>query len=147
MSWYPPENGGWQNGNAKGKDYYGGKNNKGKNNKGYDKGKNNNGGGMWFGGSAAPDYQQAPLPVASDNRCQSVNGYMVRIDPTSMICAGGQGRGGCQGDSGGPFVCNEGGRWVLRGAVSWGHKMCRTDHFTVFARVSSFIGWINQRIG
>ena len=62
-----------------------------------------------------------------------------------MICAGGQGKGGCQGDSGGPFVCNEGGKWVLRGAVSWGHSMCRTDHYTVFARVSSFIGWIDQK--
>jgi len=51
-----------------------------------------------------------------------------------------------QGDSGGPFVCNEGGRWVLRGAVSWGHSQCRTDHYTVFARVSSFIGWINSKM-
>ena len=50
-----------------------------------------------------------------------------------------------QGDSGGPFVCNEGGRWVLRGAVSWGHSMCRTDHYTVFARVSSFIKWIHSK--
>jgi len=49
-----------------------------------------------------------------------------------------------QGDSGGPFVCNEGGRYVLRGAVSWGHSQCRTDHYTVFARVSSFIGWIKM---
>ena len=50
-----------------------------------------------------------------------------------------------QGDSGGPFVCNEGGRWVLRGAVSWGHQNCRTDYFTVFARVSTFVNWINQK--
>jgi secreted trypsin-like serine protease len=63
-----------------------------------------------------------------------------------MICAGGQGKGGCQGDSGGPFVCNEGGKYVLRGAVSWGHSQCRTDHYTVFARISSFIGWINQKM-
>ena len=51
-----------------------------------------------------------------------------------------------QGDSGGPFVCNEGGSFVLRGAVSWGHSSCRTDHYTVFARVSSFIGWINNKM-
>ena len=50
-----------------------------------------------------------------------------------------------QGDSGGPFVCKEGGKFVLRGAVSWGHSQCRTDHYTVFARISSFIGWINQK--
>ncbi|KAK3703837.1 hypothetical protein QZH41_012451, partial [Actinostola sp. cb2023] len=98
------------------------------------------------GGNSAQILQQADLPVASDSQCQRVNGNLMRIDPFSMICAGGQGKGGCQGDSGGPFVCNEGGRWVLRGAVSWGHRMCRTDHLTVFARVSSFIGWINQRV-
>ena len=51
-----------------------------------------------------------------------------------------------QGDSGGPFVCNEGGRFVLRGAVSWGHSRCRTDHYTVFARVSSFIDWIKAKM-
>ena len=49
------------------------------------------------------------------------------------------------GDSGGPFVCNEDGRYVLRGAVSWGNSKCRTDHYTVFARISSFVGWINQK--
>ena len=34
---------------------------------------------------------------------------------------------------------------MLRGAVSWGHRMCRTDHYTVFARLSSFIEWINGK--
>ncbi|XP_031574197.1 chymotrypsinogen B-like isoform X2 [Actinia tenebrosa] len=98
------------------------------------------------GGSAAGILQQAVLPVSNDNACVQRNGYLVPVDPKSMVCAGGQGKGGCQGDSGGPFVCNEGGRWVLRGAVSWGHSQCRTDHYTVFARVSSFIDWINQKM-
>ena len=47
-----------------------------------------------------------------------------------------------QGDSGGPFVCNEGGRWVLRGAVSWGHQNRRTDFYTLFAKVSMFVNWL-----
>ena len=51
-----------------------------------------------------------------------------------------------QGDSGGSFVCKERGRYVLRGIVSWGRANCRTDHFTVFARVSNFIDWINDKI-
>merc|ERR1719309_263004 len=99
------------------------------------------------GGSAAQTLQQAMLPVAAHSACSRVNGRLAPVDERSMICAGGQGKGGCQGDSGGPFVCNEGGRWVLRGAVSWGHRMCRTDHYTVFARISSFIGWINKKKG
>ena len=86
------------------------------------------------------------LPVAAHSDCSRVNGRLVPVDQRSMICAGGQGKGGCQGDSGGPFVCQEGGRWVLRGAVSWGHSQCRTDHYTVFARVSSFIDWINSKM-
>ena len=86
------------------------------------------------------------LPVAAHTDCSRVNGRLVPVDQRSMICAGGKGKGGCQGDSGGPFVCQEGGSWVLRGAVSWGHSRCRTDHYTVFARVSSFISWINDRM-
>ena len=63
----------------------------------------------------------------------------MTVDTKSMICGGGQSSGGCQGDSGGPFVCNEGGKWVLRGAVSWGHSMCLTYYYTVFARISEFV--------
>lgn len=97
------------------------------------------------GGNAADVLQQAMLPVASHRDCSRVNGRLLPVDERSMVCAGRQGKGGCQGDSGGPFVCNERGRWVLRGAVSWGHSQCRTDHYTVFARVSSFISWINSK--
>jgi chymotrypsin-like protease len=68
-----------------------------------------------------------------------------------MVCAGYATTGihvsGCQGDSGGPFVCEESsGRWVLRGAVSWGNPKCVAEStYTVFARVSSYIEWINQK--
>ena len=64
-----------------------------------------------------------------------------------MVCAGsGEANqaGGCQGDSGGPLVCEEGGKWVLRGAVSWGNSKCRTTHYTVFARISNFLDWISH---
>ncbi|XP_068753358.1 chymotrypsinogen A-like [Montipora capricornis] len=98
------------------------------------------------GGNAADTLQQAMLPVAEHSKCSRVNGRLLPVDEKSMVCAGGQGKGGCQGDSGGPFVCNEGGKFVLRGAVSWGHSRCRTDHYSVFARVSSFIGWIESKM-
>jgi chymotrypsin-like protease len=98
------------------------------------------------GGYGADILQQAILPVASHQDCARVNNYLIPVDERTMICAGGQNAaGGCQGDSGGPFVCNEGGKWVLRGSVSWGHGWCRTDHYTVFARISTFIDWINQK--
>ena len=83
------------------------------------------------------------------SRCSRINGALIPVEESSMVCAGsgveGQ-AGGCQGDSGGPFVCEENGKWVLRGAVSWGNGMCRTSFFTVFARVSNFIDWINQKM-
>lgn len=51
-----------------------------------------------------------------------------------------------QGDSGGPLVCKEGRRYVLRGAVSWGNPRCDTNFFTVFARVSNYVQWINRKM-
>ena len=51
-----------------------------------------------------------------------------------------------QGDSGGPLNCLEGNSWVVRGVVSWGLQRCPTVFYTVFARVSSYVEWINQNI-
>ena len=36
------------------------------------------------------------LPVASHRDCSRVNGRLVQVDERSMVCAGGQGKGGCQ---------------------------------------------------
>lgn len=48
------------------------------------------------GGSAADTLQQAILPVAEHHDCNKINGRLVPVDERSMICAGGQGKGGCQ---------------------------------------------------
>ena len=48
------------------------------------------------GGSAADTLQQAMLPVAEHSDCSRVNGRLLPVDERSMVCAGGQGRGGCQ---------------------------------------------------
>ena len=48
------------------------------------------------GGSAADTLQQAMLPVAEHSACSRVNGRLVPVDEKSMVCAGGQGKGGCQ---------------------------------------------------
>lgn len=98
------------------------------------------------GGDVADLLQQAMLPVGSPADCREQNAALGPVDEASMIC-GGSGQpgeaGGCQGDSGGREEC---GKWVLRGIVSWGHSMCKTTHYTVFARDSSYINWINGKM-
>ena len=36
------------------------------------------------------------LPVAAHKKCSRVNGRLLPVHMTSMVCAGGQGKGGCQ---------------------------------------------------
>ncbi|XP_068723565.1 chymotrypsinogen A-like isoform X2 [Montipora capricornis] len=92
--------------------------------------------------------QQAKISPVSESVCKRKNGYGIT---RAMLCAGVQGTrlGGCHGDSGGPFVCRDnGGLWVLQGAVSWGSSDCDAfKKYTVFARVSVFREWINKYIG
>lgn len=99
-------------------------------------------------GNGLPDIlQQASLPVASQSDCKQK--YSI-ADRSAHLCAGearSGASGGCNGDSGGPFVCQEGGRWVLHGAVSFGMRNCPTTHYTVFARVNSYLDWIAKNIG
>lgn len=102
------------------------------------------------GGKTATILQQAELPISSHQKCALANSNLVPVHEESMLCAGyattGIHTSGCQGDSGGPFVCEEDGKWVLRGAVSWGNPKCLAENtYTVFSRVSSYIDWINQK--
>ena len=48
------------------------------------------------GGSAADILQQAILPTAAHRTCYRKNKVLGRVDEDSMLCAGGQGKGGCQ---------------------------------------------------
>lgn len=103
------------------------------------------------GGKPAIILQQAAMPVVDHQTCADANSALATVDQQSMICAGYDTAGniisGCQGDSGGPFVCEENGRFVLHGAVSWGHPNCEADStYTVFARVSSYVDWIKQKM-
>jgi len=96
--------------------------------------------------------QQARMPIADRNTCSRANQRAIGIPVTrNMVCGGYGSRSsisGCHGDSGGPFVCQQGGKWYLAGAVSHGSGTCSTRQgsYTVFANVSGFNSWINRYI-
>ena len=95
--------------------------------------------------------QKASLNILSHNECQKKNSYIVPITD-SMFCAANiipstTPHSACHGDSGGPLVCqDQDGSWVVEGVVSWGSERCETkDAYTVFAKVSYFVDWINRK--
>ncbi|XP_031575201.1 elastase-1-like [Actinia tenebrosa] len=103
-----------------------------------------------YASGSARILQEVQLPIVSFADCLRGNGHLHFVDNYTMVCAGFGGNSivsGCNGDSGGPLVCNEGGRWTLRGVVSWGdHKCAAGTTYSVFARVSSFVHWIMNKM-
>lgn len=94
----------------------------------------------------AEKLKQAKVPVVSHNQCRRTNGGTVH--ESSMVCVGGSGSSVCNGDSGGPLSCLENGKWVVRGAASWvTSRRCPINTFSVYARVSSYVDWINGYVG
>lgn len=51
-----------------------------------------------------------------------------------------------QGDSGGPVLTKSGNKYVLQGVVSFGKSCAKAGTPGVYARVSNYIPWINQKI-
>ena len=104
--------------------------------------------GRLRGGGSAPDIlQQAMIPIVSHEECKK---KYDRYDKQAHLCAGqghASGSGGCQGDSGGPLVCEKDGTWYLHGAVSFGKRGCPTKYNTVFARITTYLPWIMDKLG
>ncbi|XP_031569985.1 anionic trypsin-1-like, partial [Actinia tenebrosa] len=102
--------------------------------------------GTLSSGGSQPDLlQQASVPIVDQRTCK--NSYPNEID-SSMICAGLK-QGGidaCQGDSGGPMVCENGGRFYLHGATSWGYGCASPDKYGVYARVKYLHSWLKNKM-
>jgi hypothetical protein len=97
-------------------------------------------------GSRSNALMHASIPVVDNANC---NGAPLARDLfANELCAGyfDGSRGGCHGDSGGPLVTQGSGLIEQVGVVSWGQGgSCGT--YTVFARVSSFVPWIESILG
>merc|ERR1719491_801115 len=98
------------------------------------------------GGSTPEDLKYVRVPAITNADCNSDYGGSIT---DAMICAGYPGVGGkdaCQGDSGGPFVCNDGGKAVIAGVVSWGNGCALASHPGVYARTTYVLDWIKSQM-
>lgn len=97
-------------------------------------------------GPAALRVRQTDLPLVADQECQTKLGTTLQkpfVLPASSFCAGGEpGQDACHGDGGSPLSCLVDGYYVLEGLVSWGYGCGKMSG--LFAKVSNFVGWINQ---
>merc|ERR1712223_2226339 len=99
------------------------------------------------GGSSTDTCQYVRVPAITNAECNAEYGGSIT---DSMICAGYPGEGGkdaCQGDSGGPFVCNNNGKAVVAGVVSWGNGCADPDFPGVYARTTYVLDWIKANLG
>ncbi|XP_029439229.1 LOW QUALITY PROTEIN: coagulation factor XII [Rhinatrema bivittatum] len=91
--------------------------------------------------------QEALVPILSQEQCMSPELHGSRLSE-GMLCAGYlQGAiDACQGDSGGPLVCEDAGKVVLHGVVSWGTGCAQENKPGVYINVTSYIDWIKGKM-
>ncbi|CAH0625498.1 unnamed protein product [Chrysodeixis includens] len=102
--------------------------------------------GHTFDGASIGNNQRlssVTLSVIDNPSCAAVYGSYVR--DTNVCTSGAGGQGTCHGDSGGPLVVNSNNQRVLIGVTSFGAEAgCAIGLPAAFARVSSYIQWINN---
>ena len=74
--------------------------------------------------------------------------YNPDVIADSMICAGDPegGKDACQGDSGGPFICNNDGKAIIAGVVSWGRDCALPKYPGVYSRTTHVLDWIKAQM-
>ncbi|XP_066519162.1 hyaluronan-binding protein 2-like isoform X2 [Hoplias malabaricus] len=89
----------------------------------------------------------AKVLLISQKSCMSPLVYGDVLDD-GMFCAGHM-QGGvdsCQGDSGGPLVCEQNGTHYVYGVVSWGDACGKKNKPGIYARVTHYLDWINEKM-
>ncbi|XP_021708893.1 serine protease gd [Aedes aegypti] len=93
--------------------------------------------------------KSAQVPIVSEVDCiRSDIGFQLTTSKRTF-CAGGQGAGPCQGDSGSGLFVSRGGRWVLRGIVSYAlidpdTGKCDARKYTVYTDVAKYHEWMED---
>jgi len=91
---------------------------------------------------------QVGIPTIKYSDCSTMyKKAKINIDQQAMICGGYKegGKDSCQGDSGGPFVFKNGDSYTLHGVVSFGIGCARPGYPGIYARVSNYIPWIQEK--
>merc|ERR1712183_91245 len=97
-------------------------------------------------GKSSSVLKETSLTILSNTDPRCVAGSMERNVPHTKMCGYKQGTDSCQGDSGGPLVVREDGKWTVVGVVSYGVGCAREGLAGVYARVTSYLDWINSNI-
>ncbi|KAI2493762.1 PFAM peptidase S1 and S6 [Fragilaria crotonensis] len=101
-------------------------------------------------GMYASSLQVVDINVVSYRDCNDGDSYNGAVVPAAMICAGTSevGKDACSGDSGGPLLRQNDSPDddVIIGITSWGSGCGRAEKFGVYAKVSSYIGFIQKGI-
>nr|ADT80825.1 serine protease 55 [Mamestra configurata] len=99
------------------------------------------------GASVSGALSHVNLPVITNAVCRQYLPYQILVQSSNICTSGANGRSICHGDSGGPLIVNSNGRRILVGVTSFGSmRGCQTGAPDAFARVTSYISWINQRL-
>jgi trypsin len=103
------------------------------------------------GNGVFPEYLlEVSVPAVSQQDCNDANSYKGTISETAMLCAGPTrgGKDSCGGDSGGPLVIYGANAKddIQVGVVSFGMGCALANLPGVYARVSTYLGWIQDTI-